>query len=188
MMRWITNWDKALEGAREAGQALFVDFYDPECLGCQTMDANTYTDAGVARFFAESGLAAPLRMRYDHEPQATRFQVRWTPCLMVLDGQGRVQQRDIGFQSPGELVPRVILGAGKACFNAGDWPRAREILGAVIDDHSASFAAPEAIYWRAAAGYLMDRDPAHLKEARFNLAERHPRSMWTERAWPFAKL
>jgi len=152
------------------------------------MDADTYPHEAVVDFFNRSDVVIPLRIRHDLEPYAERFQVRWTPCLLILDPGQRAQQREIGYQSPDELIPWALLGAGKAEFSSGGWDATEKILQRVVVDHPASFSAPEAVYLHAVARYKQDHDPANLKTAHLKLVNDYGDSIWVERTRPYSKL
>lgn len=152
------------------------------------MDADTYPKEEVAGFLNRSELVVPLRLSHEEEPFASRFQVRWTPRLMVLDAQERLQQQSIGFQSPGQLVPWLMLGAAKARFSAGMWEAAESMLQQVVLDYPGSLAAPEAVYFHAVSRFRQDHDPAHLKSAHLKLAKDYADSIWVERTLPYNKL
>jgi hypothetical protein len=47
------------------------------------MDAVTYPKPAVIRYISENLI--PLRVPHDHKPLAERFQVKWTPALIMLD-------------------------------------------------------------------------------------------------------
>lgn len=152
------------------------------------MDADTYPTKEVADFLNRLEIVVPLQLRFDQEPLAGRFQVRWTPRLLVLDTEERVQQQAIGFQSPGQLVPWLTLGAAKSFFSAALWDKAEGILEGVINDYPDSMAAPEAVYFRAVARFRQDHEPAHLKSAYLTLSKDYADSIWVERTLPYDKL
>jgi hypothetical protein len=152
------------------------------------MDADTYPNEEVAGFLNRSEMVVPLQMLFDQEPWAGRFQVRWTPRLLVLDGEERVQQQALGFQSPGQLVPWLTLGAAKSFFSAAVYGAAEGILQRVIDGYPGSMAAPEAVYLRAVARFRQDHDSAHLKSAHLTMVKDYADSIWVERTSPYNKL
>lgn len=188
IVNWGQDWTKAIQQAAETGKAVFVDFHNPECIGCQTMDADTYPHSAVADFLNQSGLVIPLRVRYDAEPQSGTYQVTWTPNLMVLDAEGKVQQHVIGFQSAAELVPWIMLGAAKARFHAHDWLGVRKILDQVITQNAGNSSAAEAMFYQAVASFRQDDDPSHLKAAHHKIAKAFPHSIWVQRTYPYTKL
>lgn len=79
------------------------------------MDSVTYPNEKVIEFI-ENNLI-PLRISFDAQPFASQFNLKWTPTLIILDTEGKEQERIIGFLPPEELIPSLMLGIAKALFN-----------------------------------------------------------------------
>lgn len=152
------------------------------------MDADTYPQKEVAEFFNQSEAVVPLRVSHDQEPYASRYQVRWTPCLLVFDSDEFRQQRAIGYQSPEELMAWVTLGAGKSRFSAGYWGSAEGFFQEVFTKYPESTSAPQAFYFHAVAQFRQDHNPTHLKTLHHKLSSDYPDSIWVERSSPYDKL
>lgn len=126
-----------------------------------------------------------LRVAFDTQPLARDFNLQWTPTLITLDSDGKEHHRTVGFLPPEELVPSVWLGIAKCHFDAGRFQEAISALDRILQDHSRSEAAAEAIYWRGVALYKQTHQPRHLKEAYERLQAHWPSSEWTKRAQPY---
>ena len=150
------------------------------------MGAVTFPDAKVIAFIKQNLI--PIRLPYDHKPLAEQFQVKWTPALVTLDTEGKEHHRTVGFLSPEELIPSLLLGKAKIDFDHEDFAKALVSLEALLKDYPKSGAAPEAIFLRGVCGYKSTHTPKPLKEAYEKLAKDYPDSEWTKRAYPYRLL
>jgi len=147
------------------------------------MDAVTYPQESVVSFLTSK--VVPLRLPFDAQPQATDYNVKWTPTLITADAAGEEHHRTVGFLAPEALIPSVLLGSAKCHFDAGRFPEALKELGELLAKYPKSPAAPEAIYYQGVAGYKKTNDPKPLKGAYEKLAATYPDSEWTQRAYPY---
>jgi hypothetical protein len=152
------------------------------------MSAVTYSQPQVIEFFNQNPETVPLMIPFDTEPQAETYGLRWTPYLLVMDAEGKVHQRAIGFQQPGDLEPWVLMGQGKVEFNRRNWDAALASFGQVVDRYPQSFSAPECMYYKAVCLYRKTEEPAHLKEGHQRITEAFPDSVWAMRTLPYRKL
>ncbi len=150
------------------------------------MGAVTFPDAKVIAFIKQNLI--PVRLPHDHKPLAEQFQVKWTPALVTLDTEGKEHHRTVGFLSPEELIPSLLLGKAKIDFDHEDFAKALVSLEALLKDYPKSGAAPEAIFLRGVCGYKSTHTPKPLKEAYEKLAKDYPDSEWTKRAYPYRLL
>jgi hypothetical protein len=150
------------------------------------MGAVTFPDAKVIAFIKQNLI--PIRLPHDHKPLAEQFQVKWTPALVTLDTEGKEHHRTVGFLSPEELIPSLLLGKAKIDFDHEDFAKALVSLEALLKDYPKSGAAPEAIFLRGVCGYKSTHTPKPLKEAYEKLAKDYPDSEWTRRAYPYRLL
>jgi hypothetical protein len=147
------------------------------------MGAVTFPDAKVIAFINQNMI--PIRLAHDHKPLAEQFQVKWTPALVTLDTEGKEHHRTVGFLSPEELIPSLLLGRGKVDFDHENFAKALVTLEDLLKDYPKSAAAPEAIFLRGVCGYKSANNPKSLKEAYERLAKDYPDSEWTKRAYPY---
>jgi hypothetical protein len=150
------------------------------------MGAVTFPDAKVIAFIKQNLI--PVRLPHDHKPLAEQFQVKWTPALVTLDTEGKEHHRTVGFLSPEELIPSLLLGKAKIDFDHEDFAKALVSLEALLKDYPKSGAAPEAIFLRGVCGYKSTHTPKPLKEAYEKLAAEYRDSEWTKRAYPYRLL
>jgi len=150
------------------------------------MDAVTYPNAQVAEFV--NGNLVPVKMRFDAEPFAKDFNIKWTPTLIVLDHEGREHSRTVGFLPPDELISSLLLGMGKVWFDADRFSDTLPLLEKLLASYPKSGAAPEALYLHGVAGFKNTHDPGLLKATYEKLEAQYPGSEWVNRASPYGLL
>jgi hypothetical protein len=150
------------------------------------MGAVTYPDAKVAEFIHSRMI--PIQVLFDAQPYATNFNVKWTPTMITLDENGKEHHRVVGFLSPDQFIPAMLLGISKVNFDLERFAEALADLEKVITEFPESKATPEAIFLRGVAGYKSSHDPKPLKAAYEKLQAEYPKSEWTDRALPYRLL
>jgi len=150
------------------------------------MDAVTYPHSSVVEFMQK--YMVPLKVAFDAQPLATDFNIKWTPTLITLDPAGKEHHRTIGFLSPPELIPSLMLGMAKCQFDSEQMKEAISLLEKVLAEFPRSDSAPEAIYLLGVSRYKLTHDAKPLKEAYARLQSEYPSSEWTKRASPYRLL
>ena len=99
------NWEGILAEARATGKLIFMDAHTTWCGPCKTMRANVFTQEKVGAFFnrnfvsaytdMEKGEGIELRKKYD---------VRFYPTFLFIDGKGEVVHRIVGSCSTEEFI------------------------------------------------------------------------------------
>lgn len=147
------------------------------------MDAVTYPTETVIEFLND--VVVPLKISVEQQPAELDFNIQWTPALLLLDQEGNEHHRTIGFLSPEELIPSVLLGLGNMCFHKDDFKEALNYYNKILDQHLGSDAVPEAIFQVGVCCYKSTNDPKPLKEAYEHLQRDYSTSTWTKRAYPY---
>ena len=150
------------------------------------MDAVAYPNPAVIDFITSN--LVPLRIPADDRKLAPRFRIKWTPSLLILDDDGVEHYRTLGFFTPQELIPSLLLGMGKAYFNRPDRPKAGACFERIIADYAFSVQVPEAVYLKGVSQYIESHDVAHLVGIYDRLAADYPESQWLMRADPYRLL
>lgn len=150
------------------------------------MDTVSYPDKKVIEFINNSLIS--FRVRFDAQPMATDFNLKWTPTLIILDKAGKEHHRTIGFFPAEELIPSLLLGIAKVHFDLNEFKDALSRLEKILSDFPKSGSAPEAIYLKGVCLYKDTKNPKGLKEAYEQLQAKHPESEWTKRAYPYRLL
>src|SRR5512139_4122886 len=110
------------------------------------MDAVTYPDAKVIDFM--NNKIVSLKVPFDIQPLSTDFNVTWTPTLVTVDEEGKEHHRTVGFLSPEELIPSLLLGMAKVHFDLHQFAEAPTCIEKILADSGKSDSAPEAIFLR----------------------------------------
>ncbi len=130
----------------------------------------------------------PLKVAYDAQPLATDFNIKWTPTLITLDPEGKEHHRSVGFLSPQELIPSLMLGMAKCHFDSERMEEAIFLLEKILAEFPKSDSSPESIYLLGVSRYKFTRDAKSLKEAYTRLQSEYPSNEWTKRASPYRLL
>jgi len=108
-VRWITEFEPALQAAAKSGRIVMVDLFAEWCAACKELDALTFPDPGVQEMLQRNFVAA--RLDFTHLDEASeaimsRYKVVGLPCILFLDGAGAEvpNSRITGFVPPAELL------------------------------------------------------------------------------------
>jgi hypothetical protein len=111
--------------------------------------------------------------------------LRYLPnTLITLDSDGKEHHRTVGFLSPEELIPSLMLGMAKCHFDAARFDQTGLILEKLLAEYSRSDSAAEATYLRGGGRFKSTHDLKHLREAYERLQANYPSSEWTKKAYP----
>ena len=97
------------------------------------MDAVAFIDPAVIDFINTN--LVPIRVPADDPELGPRYTIKWTPTLLMVDGDGVEQYRTLGFYPPAELIPSLLLGIGKTRFNLPDRPAACACFAQILADY-----------------------------------------------------
>jgi len=150
------------------------------------MDAVAYINPAVISFVNEN--LVPLRLQASDPVLGSKYKVKWTPSLLVLDDEGVEQYRTLGFFPPEELIPSLLLGMGKAKFNLPNRPAACEYFSKVVAQYPNSSLASEAIYLNGVSNYIESHEVANLIGIYDRLRTDYPTNPWLIRADPYRLL
>ena len=186
MIAWEKEISKALSRGKAEQKCILLDFFSPECIGCQQMEAVTFPTIAVESFLTDR--MVPLQVPAGSSTLAAEFKVVWTPTLIVLDYYGKEHQRTVGFLPPEEIVASLLLGIGKSALNNGQYNEAVLQLNTLVNGYPQSAAAPESIYLRGVSRFKSSQSVTALKECYQQLSREYPDTEWTKRAQPFSLL
>jgi hypothetical protein len=150
------------------------------------MDAVAYIDPEIISFV--NGNLIPLRLAAADPVLGPKYRVKWTPTLLLLDADGVEQYRTLGFYPPKDLIPSLLLGMGKTCFNRPDRPAACGYFQRIMNDFPKNPLAPEAVFLNGVSLYIEGHDVANLIGIYDRLAAVYPESPWLTRALPYSLL
>jgi thiol-disulfide isomerase/thioredoxin len=101
------TWEELLAEAQETQRLVFVDFWTRWCAYCKKHDSQTFRDDAVLKemrdvlcYSVDAELARNL-------PIVERFAPRSYPTLLVLESDGRLRDKLIGFLAPVRFVEEI---------------------------------------------------------------------------------
>ncbi len=150
------------------------------------MDAVSYPENKVVSFI--EGNFIPVRLSFDNKPYGDKYNVKWTPTLVILSPEAQEHYRTVGFLGTEELLASLLLGLGKYYFDNDRFEEALSHFEQLAADYGQSSSAPEAIFLTGVCNYKRSHDPQPLKAAYEKLSAAFPNSEWTKRAYPYRLL
>ena len=144
-----------------------------------------YPDPAVARFI--TGQMEPVRVHVreqkdEYKRLSERYNVQWTPTILVLDPGGEERHRIEGFLPADEFLAQVALGLAKAAFHRQDYADAERRYREIVQRFPSTDAAPEGQYWAGVSKYKASGDAAALKETAAAFHERYQDTTWAKKA------
>lgn len=111
-----------------------------------------------------------------------RFDVQWTPTILILDPKGTERYRFEGYLPAPDFLAQLRLGLAHEARAVGDWPRAESLYRELADDPQAGEVAPEALYWAGVSKYKATGDHHALGETGQAFKTRFTDSTWAKKA------
>jgi len=117
-----------------------------------------------------------------HPEAMGRFNVNWTPTVLILDAAGNERHRIEGFLPADEFLAQLHLGLGHEGFKNGRFPDAEQHFRHVVEQLGSTDAAAEAQYWLGVARYKATNDAAALKQTADAFQKQYSDSVWAKKA------
>jgi TolA-binding protein len=144
------------------------------------MDTVSYPEAKVISLISQNFIPVKCNVGEDKAlPQ--RFNVNWTPTLVIADVQQTVHHSIIGFMPPEELLSQLEFAQAKTSFNKGDYQTSLSGFGRVVEKYPRSLIAPEALYWTAVSEYKGTGSRDALMNGWKRLQKEYPDSEWARK-------
>jgi hypothetical protein len=140
-----------------------------------------YPDPRVAEFITSNFV--PVKLHIKEQPGMwNRFNIRWTPTILVLSPDGKEQRRVEGYLPADELLGQLELGLGYWAVNRKDWTTAERQFKRAVDEYPDTDAGPEGLYWAGVARYSASHSGEELKELGRQFSKRYTDTSWAKRA------
>jgi len=186
-IKWEREYEMALNLAKESNKPLFLFYMSPSCVVCQELNKKTFQDPVVIEFI--NNYVIPLRVAAnDLGELSIKLVLKRVPTLLVMDFSGTEHHRMLGFYSPIDLIPAILVGISKLYFDSGELKKALSSLDELFNDYPDSTFIPEGIQIRGACLFRKTRQHKYLREVYEQLKEEYPLSEWTKRFSPYRLL
>jgi hypothetical protein len=171
----------AMERAAQENKMVLLEFSRaPRCAGSVRLAAEIYPQERVSSFICRHFV--PVRIPTLERPdQGERFNVVWTPTLIVSEADGLERHRVVGFLGTDDLLAQLDLGLAKAEFGRNRFQESEHAFDAIVRRYPGTIAAPEADYWAGVSKYKYSRDREDLKATGERLRARYPDSEWARK-------
>jgi hypothetical protein len=175
-----------LNQAKELNKPLLIDFSAaPDWGACARLEAESYGDVGLASFIHENFV--PLGVHIKENPRNfRRFDVFWTPTVLVADHDGKERWRLEGYLTKDEFRAHLEMGLARIALFSKKWPDAERRYNEIIERHPHSVYAPQAVYYKGISRYSISHQSAELADTAKALAEQFPNSEWRLRSLPWS--
>ena len=147
------------------------------------MGAVTYPNEGVAKFVDLNFV--PVQVETSNKDLVGKYNVSWTPTILVLDSDGKEHYRSVGFLQPDVFIATFELGKARYYLDLEQFAEARALLEELIERCPVPEVLPEAIYFHGVASFKQTHDGKPLKKAYETLMAKYPQSEWAKRAEPY---
>jgi len=99
---WLYDLEAGRQTAAQQDRLLFVEFYSPTCGVCTRMDRDVFSQESVVEALADF---VPVKLDVGtHQDLAASYGVLAVPTLIVMDSQGTLIARYVGYLEPDELI------------------------------------------------------------------------------------
>ena len=117
---WLSNYDKALEQARQTHKPVFVNFTGVTCTNCRWMESNMFTDQEIKNKLGSFILAELYTDRQNAEDeqnsklQEKQFSTVALPLYVIVDGDGHLLAQFAGLtRDKNEFMTFLKAGADR---------------------------------------------------------------------------
>ena len=102
------SFDEAIKKAKKENKLIFLDAYAVWCGPCKMMDRTTFQSEEVAKVFNKNFINIKIDMEKGEGPDiARKYQVRAYPTMMLINGDGKVEKRILGYMKDTQILSEV---------------------------------------------------------------------------------
>jgi hypothetical protein len=114
-----------------------------------------------------------------------RFDVVWTPTVLVMDPDGKERWRLEGYLSKDEFKVNLEMGLARVAFTKKDFADAERRYAAIVANNPDSKFAPEAVYNEGVSRYSITHDHVSLADVATTFTKKYQDSIWAEKSIPW---
>jgi hypothetical protein len=144
-----------------------------------------YPDERVIQFVNEHFIPVRIHVRQQADEWKRvggRYSVQWTPTILIVDPAGQERHRIEGFLPTEDFLAQLDLGWAHAAFAAERFDEAERRFRAIVERHSNTDAAAEALYWAGVSRYKGTNDASALKDTANAFRHRYQDSTWAKKS------
>ncbi|RFC54611.1 thioredoxin family protein [Brumimicrobium aurantiacum] len=102
------TFEEALKKAKKEDKLIFLDAYAVWCGPCKMLDRTTFKNKEVGDVFNENFINLKIDMEKGEGPAiARKYQVRAYPTMFLINANGKVEKRILGFVKDEQLLSEV---------------------------------------------------------------------------------
>lgn len=99
------TWDEALKLAKKENKLIFLDVYATWCGPCKRLDALTFSDPEVGKYYNKNFINFKANGEKDEGlVLRQRYSVRAYPTLLFINHKGEVVKAASGFREPANFI------------------------------------------------------------------------------------
>lgn len=121
----------------------------------------------------------------EHPAWFHRFEVSWTPTVLIFDSEGKERFRIEGYLPNDEFRAQLELGLARLAFVKKQWADAEKRYAEIVQRYPQSAAAPEAQYWKGVSQYQASHNPKVLAETARQFQNKYQNTEWAKRSLPW---
>ena len=118
----------------------------------------------------------------EHPAWFHRFDVLWTPTVLILDSKGAERHRIEGYLPTAEFRAQLELGLARVAFMSKKWADAEKYYAGIVQHYPQSAVAAEAQYWAGVSRYKATNDHAALGAVAAQFHKNYSDSVWAKKA------
>jgi hypothetical protein len=125
----------------------------------------------------------PLEIHIKENPTGFhRFDVLWTPSVLIMDPFGKERVRNEGYLPMVEFRAWLDMCLARLAFVAKKWDDAEERFDGIVRQYPDSGVAAYSVYWRGVSRYKKTHDPKDLSAVTGEFKTRYQESIWAKKA------
>ncbi|HEX6731545.1 MAG TPA: hypothetical protein VF074_16080 [Pyrinomonadaceae bacterium] len=141
------------------------------------MEAESYDDDKISSFINENFVPLSAHIK-EHPVYFHRFDALWTPTVLILDPKGIERFRLEGYLPPDEFHAQLELGLARVALMNKKWADAEQRYAQILERHTQTHAAAEALYWKGVCRYKATNDHKVLGELPSQFSANYADSIW----------
>ena len=135
----------------------------------------------MASYITQTFLPVEAHIK-EHPAWFHRFDVFWTPTVLILAPEGVERYRIEGYLPRDEFRAQLELGFARVALVKKKWADAEKLYNDILRQYPETAAAPEALYWAGVSRYSASHDASSLVETAKSFKHAYQQSIWAKKA------